>query len=90
MSVDQILRMPDLRRLTGLSKTTIYRMIAEGEFPRPVQLRRQSVGWRASAIQRWSEGLQEVPLGDVPWAGHAERMRGRKSASRRRTSGGRR
>ena len=90
MNVDQILRMPDLKRLTGLSKTTIYRMIAEGEFPRPVQLRKQSVGWRASAIQQWSESLKEVPLTEVPWAGRSERVSARTSTLARRSSGGRR
>ena len=89
MTVDQILRMPELTRLTGLSKATIYRMVAEGTFPRPVQLGKQAVGWRASAIQRWNAGLEEVPLGAASWAGLAEQApRERTSASGRRTSGG--
>lgn len=90
MNVDQILRMPDVVRLTGLSRSSIYRMIAEGEFPAPVRLRRQAVGWKASAVQRWSDSLEEVPLTEVPWADRSERVSTRKSTSGRRTSGGRR
>jgi Prophage CP4-57 regulatory protein (AlpA) len=32
------LRLPDVRRLTSLSKTSIYRRIAAGSFPRPMKL----------------------------------------------------
>lgn len=70
--IDPILRMPELVKVTGLSKASIYRMVADGDFPRPVQLGKQAVGWRASAVQRWNESLQEVPLGGVPWSGRAE------------------
>lgn len=91
MTVDPIIRMPELTRLTGLSKATIYRMVAEGTFPRPVQLSKQAVGWRASAIQRWNEGLEEVPLGAAPWAGLIEQTpKERTSGTERRTAGGRR
>ncbi len=40
-----ILRLPDVKRQTGLSRSTIYLRISEGRFPRPVSLGANSVGW---------------------------------------------
>lgn len=56
----QILRCREVQRVTGLSKPTLYRMIASGAFPRPVKLGVRSVGWRASEIERWIEGRPET------------------------------
>lgn len=39
--------------ITSLSKHTIYREIAGGRFPRPIELTRGRVAWRASAIADW-------------------------------------
>ena len=50
-----ILRLPDVRRATGISKATLYRLVKGGRFPRPVQLGARCVGWRASEIERWLE-----------------------------------
>ena len=49
------LRMPSVIRLTGLGRSTIYRMVAESKFPRPVQLGDRAVAWRRSDVDRWSE-----------------------------------
>ena len=49
----QILRLPDVRRATGISKATLYRLVNAGRFPRPVQLGARCVGWRATEIERW-------------------------------------
>ena len=40
-----ILRLPDVKRQTGHSRSTIYHHISEGIFPRPVSLGARSVGW---------------------------------------------
>ena len=47
-------RLPTVMRITGLGRSTIYRMIANSEFPRPVQLGPRVVGWRRSDIDSWS------------------------------------
>jgi prophage regulatory protein len=41
--------------LTGLSRASIRRLVAKGEFPEPIQLAPRSVGWQYSAIQKWIE-----------------------------------
>lgn len=49
------LRMPTVMRMTGLGRSTIYRMIAESKFPRPVRLGTRAVAWRRADLDRWSE-----------------------------------
>lgn len=39
--------------LTGLSRTTVWRMAARGEFPRPVALSARTRMWVESDVRRW-------------------------------------
>jgi prophage regulatory protein len=50
---DRILRLNAVLDLTGLSRSTLYRKVAEGSFPRQVQLSSRCVGWRTSVIAEW-------------------------------------
>lgn len=50
------LRIRVVMRLTGLGRSTIYRLMAEDEFPLPVRLAKRVVGWRRSDLEQWSEG----------------------------------
>ena len=50
-----IFRRPDVERITGLSRSTLYAMIAEGDFPKPVRLGKRAVGWREADISAWLE-----------------------------------
>ena len=38
---------------TGLSRSTIYRKIAEGTFPAQIRISVNGAGWRESDIDRW-------------------------------------
>ena len=38
-----VLRRPAVEAMTGLSRSTIYAMMAEGEFPRPLKLGKRAV-----------------------------------------------
>ena len=53
----RILRLPEVIRLTGLSKATIHRRYRDGTFPRPLRLGPQSIGWRRAEIVEWLESL---------------------------------
>ena len=47
----RILRLGDVKALTGLSRSTIYFGVSKGNFPSQVQLTgARSVGWYESAI----------------------------------------
>ncbi len=50
---DRIIRLATVLNRTGLSRTTVYRKIDEGTFPRQVKLGIHGVGWRESAVNRW-------------------------------------
>jgi prophage regulatory protein len=51
--VHTILRLPEVKRSTGLSRSTIYLRIAEGKFPKPISLGTRAVGWLENEIQDW-------------------------------------
>lgn len=48
-----ILRRPEVEARTGLSRSTIYLWIKQGEFPKPVALGTRLVGWRESDVTAW-------------------------------------
>ena len=50
-----ILRLPEVKKSTGLSRSTIYLRIAEGTFPRPISLGGRAVGWLVAEVQEWLE-----------------------------------
>ena len=50
---DRFLREAEVLRITGLSRTTRWRMERRGEFPRRRILSRNAVGWLASQIEAW-------------------------------------
>ncbi|NOC90613.1 AlpA family transcriptional regulator [Ruegeria sp. HKCCD6604] len=50
---DKIYRRPDVESLVGLSRSTIYAMIADGSFPKPIKLGKRAVGWRQSDVLTW-------------------------------------
>lgn len=49
------LRLPAVMKLTGLGRSTIYRMVAERRFPTPVRITNRAVAWRRADLDQWSE-----------------------------------
>jgi Predicted transcriptional regulator len=50
-----ILRRAEVERLVGLSRSSLYRLIERGEFPRPLTISSRAVRWRADEIATWIE-----------------------------------
>ncbi|MCF6126295.1 AlpA family phage regulatory protein [Mesorhizobium sp. M7A.F.Ca.CA.001.07.2.1] len=50
---DRIIRLKTVLSRTGLSRSTIYRKIAKGTFPRQIQISIPGAGWHESDISRW-------------------------------------
>ena len=50
-----ILRLPTVKALTGLSRSTIYLRMSEGTFPKQISLGSRAVGWMSSEINTWIE-----------------------------------
>jgi prophage regulatory protein len=70
-------RLRDVVRITALSRSTIYRRIAEGRFPAPVLLGGKASGWARDALQCWIED----PAGYIaPTPPQAAEARGRPMA----------
>lgn len=51
-----MLRVGEVCRRTGLSKSQIHRLVGESEFPQPIRLCKRAVAWVAADVEVW---LQE-------------------------------
>ncbi len=48
-----LLRLPMVMRITGLARSTIYKLIAQNQFPAPIKLSKRAVAWLQSEIESW-------------------------------------
>ncbi|QEQ88720.1 AlpA family transcriptional regulator [Pseudomonas putida] len=55
--IDRLLRLPDVLRITGMGRNTVYTRIKEGTFPKQVKIGPKSVAWRQSDINKWMASL---------------------------------
>lgn len=53
LSQYQFIRLPQVKELTCLSKSSIYRLMEEGDFPKQVSLGARSVVWVKSQVEDW-------------------------------------
>lgn len=51
--LDAILRLPQVQRITGLSRSSIYALQGARQFPHSIQLSPRAVGWLESEIRSW-------------------------------------
>ncbi len=52
----QLLRIGEVTRRTGLSRASVYRLMADGHFPRSVRLSSRTTAWVLSEIDEWIGG----------------------------------
>lgn len=50
---NRIIRAKEIQELTGLSRTTLWRLENKGKFPRRVSLGANSVGWQYQEVINW-------------------------------------
>ncbi len=55
MSHESIIRLPQVKQRTGLSRSTIYALIKAGQFKAPISLGARAVGWLESDISEFIE-----------------------------------
>ncbi len=48
------LRLPEVKAVTGLSKSSVYALIRANSFPAPVRLGPRTVAWVRSEIKEWA------------------------------------
>lgn len=56
---DRLMRVVEVERLTGLSRSTLYRRIRGEGFPAPIDVGGRSVRWSQAAVLTWIEGRKE-------------------------------
>lgn len=52
-SIDPHIRLREVERITGLSKSTVYRLEALGTFPKRVKLSDRASAWKVSEVVQW-------------------------------------
>jgi prophage regulatory protein len=55
-----VIRYPEVRDLTGFSRSTIWRFEKAGQFPKRIALGRNSVGWKAEEVAGWLDSRPRV------------------------------
>src|SRR5262249_52812226 len=60
-----LLRIDTVCAITGLSMPTIYRLMAQSEFPRPVKITGYARAWKLSEIMSWIESRERDIGGDA-------------------------
>jgi prophage regulatory protein len=51
--LSRLVRIKEVLQLIGLSKTTLYKMIQEGKFPKSVSIYGSAVGWKQDEVADW-------------------------------------
>lgn len=61
----RIIRLKDVINSTGLARSTIYKYIDEGTFPKSVSLGERCVGWVEGEVHEWILAkIEERDLGE--------------------------
>lgn len=61
---DRILRSNEVVSLTGLSRTTLWRLERTGDFPQRRRLSSFAVGWVLSEVLEWLDSRQAIVSSD--------------------------
>jgi prophage regulatory protein len=64
-TADRILRIKTVLQLTGLSRSTLYRKVQRGEFPKQIKLSERCAGWRQSAVNAWMRNPMFYSVADA-------------------------
>ena len=60
----KIVRLPQVKGSTGLSRSSIYLRMSKGDFPKSISLGGRAVGWFESDIQDWLEQKRKESRGE--------------------------
>ncbi|WP_259053393.1 helix-turn-helix transcriptional regulator [Methylohalomonas lacus] len=60
MASERLIRRPEVLKITGLSRSSLYERISEGAFPSPIRIGPNRVAWIASEVDQWvQDRIQE-------------------------------
>jgi len=52
-TTERFIRLPELERIVGFKRSTIYRRISQQSFPAPLRCGPNTTVWLASSIDQW-------------------------------------
>ena len=61
----RIIKRPTVQAMTGLSRSSIYQKMKDGDFPQQIKLSERSVGWIESEVQTWLNDRISTSRGGV-------------------------
>ena len=56
---EKLVRVKDVLEITGMSRSTIWRLVNSGDFPAPYKLGPRMNAWHKSEIVTWIESRRE-------------------------------
>jgi prophage regulatory protein len=51
----KVFRRREVEKVTGLSRSTLYEEIAEGRFPKPINIGTRAVAWLETEVEAWQK-----------------------------------
>jgi prophage regulatory protein len=54
----QFLRLPAVIAMVGMQRATIYKRMAAGTFPKPIQIGPRAVAWDQAVLADWQASLE--------------------------------
>jgi prophage regulatory protein len=73
--LSQLLRLPEVQKLSGLSRSSIYRLEGEGAFPKRVRLSERATAWRSDELLAWLNARPRAVTPGPCSGGPADRRR---------------
>jgi len=65
MATETIIRLPQVKQRTGLSRSTIYGLIKSGKFNPPISLGARAVGWLESDVADFIDSRVKASRGSI-------------------------
>jgi prophage regulatory protein len=54
-TLQKFIKLPDVMKATGKSRSSIYAAISKGLFPAPLKIGPRATAWPIESIRRWQE-----------------------------------
>lgn len=62
---ERLVRLPEVMKITSVSRTFIYDAMAKQSFPCALKLGGRSIAWKLSEINKWIDSRQKVNMNIV-------------------------
>ncbi len=54
---DRLIRIAEVQQLIGCKKSSIYKMLEEGKFPKPIRYSPRLVVWQETVVLQWVQDV---------------------------------